>query len=95
MDGDGLRGGLYLRQAQAGDRFVPLGMKGSKLLSDYYTDRKMDRTARQTPVVCDGAGPVFLPGGTVADRVKIDDGTKRILHIIFTKGAESYAEMGH
>ena len=94
VDGDRLQGGLSLRQAQAGDRFVPLGMSGSKLLSDYYTDRKMGRRARQTPLAADEAGPVFLPGGTVADRVKIQDGTKRILHIIFTKGAASYEELG-
>lgn len=95
VDGDSLQGDLLLRQARAGDRFVPLGMRGSKLLSDYYTDRKMDRQARTAPVVFDGEGPVFVPGGTVADRVKITDETKRILHIIFRKGAESYGELGH
>ena len=88
-------GQLTLRQARAGDRFTPLGMAGSKLLSDYYTDRKMTRSARRTPVVADEAGPVFIPGGTVADRVKIQDETKRILHIIFEKGAENHEELGH
>ncbi len=95
VDGDRLKGALLLRQARAGDRFTPLGMEGSKLLSDYYTDRKMDHQERTTPVVFDEEGPVFVPGGTVADRVKIKDGTKRILHIIFRKGAESYEELGH
>lgn len=95
VDGDKLTGGLFLRQARAGDRFVPLGMEGSKLLSDYFTDRKMGRIARQRPLVMDGAGPVFIPGGTVADRVKIQEGTKQILHIIFEKGEESHEELGH
>ncbi len=94
-DGDGLCGELYLRQARAGDRFVPLGMKGSKLLSDFYTDKKMDRLARTAPVVFDAKGPVFIPGGTVADRVRIKDETRRILHIIFEKGEASYGELGH
>ena len=88
-------GQLTLRQAQAGDRFTPLGMGGSKLLSDYYIDRKMARTARRTPILVDEEGPVFIPGGTVADRVKIRDGTKRILHIIFEKGDENHEELGH
>ena len=94
VDGDRLRGGLRLRQARAGDRFVPLGMEGSKLLSDYYTDRKMDRFARRTPLVWDEEGPIFVPGGTVADRVRIDKGTKRIVHIIFEKGEASHEELG-
>ena len=95
LDGDRLAGRLTLRQAQPGDRFTPLGMKGSKLLSDYYIDRKMARTARRAPILVDEEGPVFIPGGTVADRVKIRDGTKRILHIIFEKGDENHEELGH
>ena len=86
VDGDRLRGRLTLRQAVPGDRFTPLGMKGTKLLSDYYIDRKMGRRARRTPLVADEDGIVFVPGGTVADRVKIQDGTRRILHIIFIEG---------
>ena len=39
--------------------------------------------------------PVFIPGGAIADRVKIEDGTERILHIIFEKGEESHEELGH
>ena len=95
VDGDRLKGPLRLRQTRPGDRFTPLGMGGSKLLSDYYTDRKMGRTARRTPLVADEDGPVFVPGGTVADRVKIGNGTKRILHIIFEKGEENHEELGH
>ena len=95
LDGDRLAGELQLRQARSGDRFTPLGMKGSKLLSDYYIDRKMDLGTRRMPIVSDEAGPVFIPGGTVADRVKVSSGTKRIFHIIVEKGENSYAELGH
>ena len=55
----------------------------------------MPRDARQRPVLLDEAGPVFIPGGTVADRAKITNGTKRILHIIFTKGEERHEELGN
>ena len=94
LDGDRLAGRLTLRQAKAGDRFTPLGMAGSKLLSDYYTDRKMGGRARRTPILTDEKGPVFIPGGTVADRVKITEDTRNILHIIFEEGAESHGELG-
>ena len=73
----------------SGERFAPLGMGGTKLLSDYFTDRKLYGRDRQTPLVCDQAGLLFVPGGTVADRAKITDGTKRILHIIFTNGGRT------
>ena len=95
LDGDRLVGALALRQAQPGERFTPLGLGGSKLLSDYYTDRKLYGRARQTPIVADQAGPVFIPGGTVAHRVRITKDTRRIVHIIFEKGEESHEEMGH
>ncbi len=94
LDGDRLQGALTLRQPRPGDRFTPLGMEGSKLLSDYFIDRKMSRDARQRPVLLDEAGPVFIPGGTVAERVKISDQTQRILHIIYEKGDESHGELG-
>lgn len=94
LDGDRLVGALALRQAQPGERFTPLGLGGSKLLSDYYTDRKLYGRARQTPIVTDEAGPVFIPGGTVAHRVRIAKDTKRIVHIIFEKGEESHEELG-
>ena len=94
LDGDKITGRLVLRQARPGERFAPLGMGGSKLLSDYYTDRKLYGRDRQTPLVCDQAGLLFVPGGTVADRAKITNGTKRILHIIFTKGEERHEELG-
>ncbi len=96
LDADKLMGRLLLRQAREKDRFTPLGMGlGSKLLSDLYTDRKMSRRARQTPILTDEEGPVFIPGGTIADRVKITGMTKRIVHITFEKGEADHAELGY
>ena len=95
LDGDRLTGQLVLRPARPGERFAPLGMKGSKLLSDYFTDRKLYGRDRLTPLVCDEEGPLFVPDGTVADRAKITNETKRILHIIFTKGEERHEELGN
>ena len=33
---------LTVRPAAPGDRFIPFGMKGSKLVSDYLTDAKLN-----------------------------------------------------
>ena len=38
--------GAVLRTRRAGDRIAPLGMKGSKSLSDYFTDLKIDPPLR-------------------------------------------------
>ncbi len=44
--------GAVLRTRRTGDRITPLGMKGSKSLSDYFTDGKLDPPLRDvTPVV--------------------------------------------
>lgn len=44
LDADSLRGAI-LRTRRDGDRIRPLG-SGEKLLSDYFTDRKLDRALR-------------------------------------------------
>lgn len=40
LDADLLQMPLTLRQIERGDRFIPFGMRGSKLVSDYLTDCK-------------------------------------------------------
>ena len=42
VDRDLLHFPLLLRRWQAGDWFIPFGMKGRKKLSDFFTDRKMN-----------------------------------------------------
>lgn len=80
IDADRLTGTVIARSAQNGDRFTPLGMKGAKLLSDYLTDRKTPRYERAMPIVCDGAGIVFVAGHTVDERMRVTADSKHILH---------------
>ena len=45
---------LFARQWKAGDRFIPSGMKGSKKLQDFFTDKKIPIHERgQIPVIVD------------------------------------------
>lgn len=80
IDADRLSGSVIARNPTAGDRFTPLGMKGSKLLSDYLTDRKVPRYERTMPVVCDGIGIVFAAGYTVDERMRVTADSSHILH---------------
>ena len=52
--------GLVLRSHEPGERFVPLGMTGSRKLQDYFVDEKVPRHMRdRTPVVADADGRVL------------------------------------
>ena len=47
LDAERFNGTLTLRHPKEGDRFKPFGMKGTKLLSDFYTDLKLPYTEKQ------------------------------------------------
>ncbi|MDO4564642.1 MAG: tRNA lysidine(34) synthetase TilS [Clostridia bacterium] len=83
VDRSKLCGELMVRSRRDGDRFVPFGGCGTKLLSDYLIDRKTSRFLRDMPLVCDEAGIVYVAGHTIADRVRVDERTKEIVHFIF------------
>lgn len=55
--------GAALRTRRPGDRIAPLGMEGSKSLSDYFTDRKLDPPLREiTPVIARGSEILWVVG---------------------------------
>ena len=63
LDAASIEGPLTCRSVQEGDRFTPFGMKGSRLVSDYLTDRKRSRIDKLAAcVVCDARGIVWLVG---------------------------------
>ena len=70
-----------MRPVAEGDRFVPFGMKGTKLVSDYLTDRKYSlfRKRRQL-VVTDASGRiVWLVGERPDNRFRITEESRRAL----------------
>jgi tRNA(Ile)-lysidine synthase len=73
---------LVLRPWQPGDRIRPLGMKGTRKVSDVLTDRKVDtRLKNQTYVVTSADRVVCIPGLLLSEDVKITPGTSEILLI--------------
>ncbi|MDR0976349.1 MAG: tRNA lysidine(34) synthetase TilS [Prevotellaceae bacterium] len=81
LDADSFTPPLTLRRWKQGDRFVPLGMKGEKLVSDYLTDRKCSLPERERQqVVCDADGRiVWLVGQRIDHRCRITDSTVRMV----------------
>jgi tRNA(Ile)-lysidine synthase len=74
---------LTIRTVEPGDRFIPYGMKGARLVSDYLTDHKLNLLEkRRQLVVTDACGRiVWLVGHRTDDRFKVTTNTCSILRI--------------
>lgn len=87
VDAARVKGNLSVRRPQAGDRFKPFGMKGYKLLSDYFTDLKLDVEQKKREaviVMTDRKGAeriVAVAGRRIDDDFKITDKTAVILSL--------------
>ncbi len=82
LDYDKLSFPLLIRNWCSGDRFIPLGMKGYKKISDFLIDMKVDKRAKDgvSVVISDGE-IVALPGYRIGDRFRITSSTVNILEI--------------
>jgi len=76
---------LTVRRVEEGDRMIPYGMKGRKLLSDLMTDRKMTVfEKRRQLVVVDAQGVIlWLVGLRVDARVAVGNATSEVLVLRF------------
>ncbi|MFC1844479.1 tRNA lysidine(34) synthetase TilS [Thermodesulfobacteriota bacterium] len=73
---------LTLRGPMPGDRFHPLGAPGSKKVSDFLSDQKVERHARgQVPVLCADETIIALPGLRIDNRYKVTEKTTRIVRV--------------
>lgn len=84
LDADRVAFPLTLRPTQAGDRFEPFGLKGSKLVSDFLKDLKVPMLERRRQLVLtDATGAiVWLVGRRVDGRAAIRQGaTQRVLTV--------------
>ena len=80
LDFDKLRFPLTLRHWRHGDRFHPLGMKGSKLLSDFFVDQKFTEWQKRNGwllVSADG-NILWVVGYRIDERYKVTISTKTI-----------------
>ena len=82
LDADKVGESLKVRLWRQGDNFVPFGMKGKKLLSDYMTDRKFDITKKRNQcVVCNDCALIWVVGERSDDRYRVSNETIRQLVI--------------
>ena len=80
LDFDKLKFPLALRHWRHGDRFHPLGMKGSKLLSDFFVDQKFTEQQKSSVwlLTSSDGDIVWVVGWRIDDRFKVTNATKNI-----------------
>lgn len=83
LDFDKLKLPLKMRSWQQGDRFRPLGMRGSKLVSDFFNDLNFTAYRKKTAQILTDADDniVWIVGYRIDDRYKITEKTKTIYQI--------------
>ena len=82
-DASKLKFPLVIRNTVQGDRFCPFGMKGSKLVSNYLTDRKKPLFDKERQLVLEDATGriVWLVNERADNRFRIADDTNDIVII--------------
>lgn len=90
VDADRVSFPLKLRQINKTDRFIPYGMNGSKLISDYLTDRKRNYFKRLKQLVLEDANGniMWLVGERVSQRVACSNHTINIMNIRYITDEE-------
>jgi len=79
LDAGKLQFPLILRRPRPGDSFVPLGMKGRKLLSDYFCDSKKNLFQKESCwLLISGQDIVWVLGERIDHRYRVTNSTKRI-----------------
>lgn len=83
LDADKVNFPLVIRHIKNADRFVPFGMNGSKLLSDFLTDNKLTLFDKQKQLVIeDNEGHIVWVAGLRTDnRCRIINGSLNCLKI--------------
>lgn len=79
---------LTLRHWQEKDRFQPFGMKGTKKLSDFFKDLKMNTLQKENQwILCQKDQILWVIGQRTDERYKVKTHTKEIIKITYCPDA--------
>jgi len=79
LDINKLKFPLTLRKWKEGDKFMPLGMKKFKKLSDFFIDNKFSIIDKQEQwLLCSGFDIVWVLGFRIDERYKLETNTKKV-----------------
>ncbi|SHJ89134.1 tRNA lysidine(34) synthetase TilS [Paramaledivibacter caminithermalis] len=87
VDYNKVKGRLLIRNRRNGDRFKPIGMKGTKKIKDYFIDKKISKDIRdKIPLLCDDKGIIWVIGYRMSENYKIDKKTDKVIKLTYREG---------
>jgi len=73
---------LKIRNFRPGDRFQPLGVKGTQKLKEFFIDHKIPKFERpRIPLLISGEMVAWVVGYRIDERVKVTEETQRVLKV--------------
>lgn len=82
---------IMVRNRRPGDRFVPLGMRGTKKLKRIMIDEKLPLRLRATvPLIACGDEIIWLPGYRIADQYRVISSTRHVAQVSVEKAGEMW-----
>ena len=82
ISGDEIKGSFKIRSWKNGDKFYPVGLNGTKKISDYLTEQKIPNyKKREQLVLTNNNKIVWVLGLRLDDRFKISSNTKKVYSI--------------
>jgi tRNA(Ile)-lysidine synthase len=82
LDYQSLRFPLKIRNFRPGDRFQPLGVKGTQKLKEFFIDHKIPNFERQrVPLLVSGGIIAWVMGYRIDERFKVKEMTQRVLRV--------------
>ncbi|MCJ7749080.1 MAG: tRNA lysidine(34) synthetase TilS [Desulfobacterales bacterium] len=82
LDYQNLQFPLKIRNFRPGDRFQPLGVKGTQKLKEFFIDHKIPKFERpRIPLLISGEMIAWVVGYRIDERVKITENTQRVLRV--------------
>ncbi len=88
IDADAVERELTVGSWREGERMRPLGMTGSRKLSDMLAEAKVSRRLRGlVPVVRDGERVVWVAGVRMSDEYRVTERTARAVRLTWERGA--------
>ena len=80
FDANKFKGVISIRKWEKGDYFIPFGMKGKKLVSDFMTDSKFSLLKKEQQWVLSCNDQIaWLIGERTDNRFRIDDSTQKVI----------------
>jgi tRNA(Ile)-lysidine synthase len=73
---------IIVRNKLTGDRFTPLGVKGTKKLQDFFVDEKVPAAERERVPIVESTGRIiWVAGKRLDDRAKVTGQTRKIVKL--------------